>query len=152
MSSTRQRFTPIAIEKQAISRTIGSVARRHRLARKMTQEDLGECLMVTAEFYARIERGLAMPSVATLCRLVITLQVKADVLLGLCEDPGPSAGTSDSEHTPGIDPNQWRKLIRRLQQAKPSTRQLISWLLDEMAAIERAQLAKRRRAKKAARC
>lgn len=57
-----------------------------RAARKtlgLTQAQVADKVKVSAEFYARIERGNALPSVETLASLVTALGVSADRLLGL---------------------------------------------------------------------
>ena len=65
-----------------LAQQIGNVARAVRKARGLTQEDAAERLGVTAEFYARIERGYSLPSTASLAQMVTTLDVSADVLIG----------------------------------------------------------------------
>jgi transcriptional regulator with XRE-family HTH domain len=65
-----------------LAQQIGNVARAVRKAHGLTQEDAAERLGVTAEFYARIERGYSLPSTASLAQMVTTLDVSADVLIG----------------------------------------------------------------------
>jgi transcriptional regulator with XRE-family HTH domain len=65
-----------------LAHTIGNVARAARQARGLTLEDAAERLGVTAEFYARIERGYSLPSTASLAQMVTALDVSADVLIG----------------------------------------------------------------------
>ena len=65
-----------------LAQTIGNVARAVRKARGLTQEDAAERLGVTAEFYARIERGYSLPSTTSLAQMVTALEVSADVLIG----------------------------------------------------------------------
>ncbi|MCG8419854.1 MAG: helix-turn-helix transcriptional regulator, partial [Proteobacteria bacterium] len=49
--------------------TIGRVTRNVREAKKLTQADIAERIGLSAEFYARIERGIALPSIRTLAKL-----------------------------------------------------------------------------------
>jgi transcriptional regulator with XRE-family HTH domain len=65
-----------------LAQTIGKVARAARKARRLTLEDAAERLGLTAEFYARIERGYSLPSTASLAQMVTALDVSADVLIG----------------------------------------------------------------------
>ena len=86
---------------------MGSRARRVRLARGFIQEEVAERVGVSAEFYARIERGHALPSVRTFCRLVAILDVSADSLLGLEDleyiEPLPSGEASEASEASGSD-------------------------------------------------
>ena len=65
-----------------LAQTIGSVAHAARKARGFTQEDAAKRLGVTAEFYARIERGYSLPSTVSFAQMVTALHVSADVLIG----------------------------------------------------------------------
>jgi transcriptional regulator with XRE-family HTH domain len=66
----------------ALAASIGQVARRARKALGLTQKETAARIGVTEEFYARIERGNAFPSVPTLRRLADVLDVSADALFG----------------------------------------------------------------------
>ncbi len=65
-----------------LAQKIGDVARAARKARGLTQEDAAERLGLTAEFYARLERGYSLPSTASLAQMVTALDVSADELIG----------------------------------------------------------------------
>lgn len=66
-----------------LARSIGKAARKARMALGLTQEQTAERLDITTEFYARLERGTAKPSIGTFVRMVMILGVSADTLLGL---------------------------------------------------------------------
>lgn len=114
-------------------RLAAGIGRRARLARRalrMTQADVAERLGVTTEFYARIERGHALPSVTTLARLAGMLDLDLDAIIARAaagELPGPEVSS---------DPPPVRRVLRRLRRASPSARALISELLDALDADE----------------
>lgn len=115
-----------------LSKSIGAAAREARKALELTQEDAAERIGVSAEFYARIERGNALPSVPTFARISAALGVSADTLLGLSitssiEVPATWASASPPSDTPEI-----RRLIRRLRKATPATLRLVTMLVKEL--------------------
>ncbi|WP_428264883.1 helix-turn-helix domain-containing protein [Haliangium sp.] len=119
-----------------LAESIGAAAREARKALELTQEDAAERIGVSAEFYARIERGNALPSVPTFSRISLALGISADTLLGYREDGSGKMGTpSWGLPEPPKDPPEVRRLIRRLRQATPGTMRLVALLLKE---VERA--------------
>ena len=115
-----------------LAELIGASAREARLNLELTQEDAAEFIGVSAEFYARIERGNALPSVPTLARICSSLGVSADVLLGrVGGSEGEEADTKWQSQTPTEAP-EVRRLIRRLRQASPATLRLITMLVKEL--------------------
>lgn len=114
-------------------RSIGRAAREARRARKLTQEDVADRLGVSAQFYGRIERGHALPSVPTLLRLAEVLEVSADELLGEGE-----AGTEDRDLAAAqayvdLDNPRLRRLMRYLRRASPITLRVVRVVLDEIS-------------------
>lgn len=59
----------------------GSTIQSLRKAQNLTQEQLAECTDLTSNTVSRIERGLLMPSVPTLCDICNALQCSADCIL-----------------------------------------------------------------------
>jgi transcriptional regulator with XRE-family HTH domain len=118
---------------------LGNVAREARRALLLTQERVAEQLEVSAEFYSRIERGLAHPSIDTFVRMLSVLQVSADALLGtgLEEQRAPRA-TAPAPHE---DPAELRRLLDALRRARPGTLYLVRALLNE---LDRASAARKR--------
>ncbi len=106
-----------------------SVAETRR-ALNLTQEDVADRVGFSTEFYSRIERGRAIPSVQTLVKMSDALGVTPDVLLGFQQagDPNPSAAPDD--------PADVRRTIRRLRVASPSTLRFVNALLNELDRIE----------------
>lgn len=60
---------------------IGRAARQARKARGLMQEHVAEELDVSIEFYSRVERGVALPSLKTFVRMTEVLQVDSNALL-----------------------------------------------------------------------
>ena len=66
-----------------MSKSMGEIISQKRQNRKMTQDDLAVRLGVTAQAVSKWERGLGLPDVGLLGGLCQTLDISADVLLGL---------------------------------------------------------------------
>jgi transcriptional regulator with XRE-family HTH domain len=126
-----------------LAESIGTAARSARTALKLTQEDAAERIGVSAEFYARIERGNALPSVPTLARISTSLGVSADSLLGRAaplsgdsddgdEPPRVPAPAQPPAPAPPADGPELRRLARRLRKASPVTLRLVALLVKEL--------------------
>jgi transcriptional regulator with XRE-family HTH domain len=61
--------------------TMGDRIKEVRKKRKLTQEQLAECIDVSVEFVGQIERGIKLPSMPVFIKLIKTLNVSADYLL-----------------------------------------------------------------------
>ena len=95
-----------------LAATIGKAARAARRVRGLTQEEVAEQLDVSTEFYARMERGAALPSVPTLVRLAPILGASSDALLGLRGARRPAAEKQ-------ADSPELRRLMRRARTLSP---------------------------------
>ncbi len=119
-----------------LAKSIGAAARHARKSLELTQEDAAERIGVSAEFYARIERGNALPSVPTFARIAAALGVSADVLLGLRRsgdsDRGGDAQPAWAAASPPSDSPEIRRLLRRLRKATPATLRLVTMLVKEL--------------------
>jgi transcriptional regulator with XRE-family HTH domain len=119
-------------------RSIGQAARLARRARKLTQEDVADRVGVSTQFYGRIERGYALPSVTTLRRMLEVLDLRADELLGAIDlgDDGVDARRSSEDADPqlaqDLDSPRLRRLMRFLRRASPVTLEVVEVLLDAM--------------------
>ncbi|ACY18352.1 helix-turn-helix domain-containing protein [Haliangium ochraceum] len=124
-----------------LAESIGAASREARKALELTQEDAAERIGVSAEFYARIERGNALPSVPTFTRIAMALGVSADTLLGFRDDSEASDRHMPEwgKPEPPNDSLEIRRLVRRLRRASSGTLRLVSLLLKE---LERANLKK----------
>lgn len=74
-----------------IASRLGSRLRVLRASAGWTQDQLSERIGLTAEAYARIERGRSLPSFPTLLRLCDRLNVGPDTLLVAAVDDAPPA-------------------------------------------------------------
>lgn len=82
----------------------GDRLKQIREVRQLTQQDLADIVGVTGKQIWRYENALNIPSADILLRLVQELQVSADYLLGLTDDP---SGHFDEDE---LTPNE-RKLL-----------------------------------------
>lgn len=89
-----------------LAMVIGMAARRARKARGLTQERVAEELDVSIEFYSRVERGVALPSLKTFVRMTEVLQVDSNTLLAT-EPARAGALTALSDAVPS-DPRERR--------------------------------------------
>ena len=119
-----------------LAQSIGKAAREARKSLELTQEDAAERIGVSAEFYARIERGHALPSVPTFAKIVAALGVSADSLLGLQQQSERSERRSDAAPSwtarPPAETPEVRRLVRRLRAATPATLRLVTLLVKEL--------------------
>lgn len=118
--------TPLAI-------TIGKALRKARESSGLTQEDAADRAGISAEFYARMERGRTLPSVPTLVRLAEALGVSADELLGRPAErrAGAAAVATPARGVEDESP-EVRRLVRRLRRARPKALRLVGLLLGEL--------------------
>lgn len=112
-----------------LAKTIGQAARAARKAQKLTQEDAAERVGVSVEFYARIERGISLPSIATFAGIVSALGVSADALLGRQPIALPATPPTSWMPPREEDPPEIRRILRRLRKARSSTLRLVSMLV-----------------------
>jgi transcriptional regulator with XRE-family HTH domain len=109
-----------------LAKTIGAEARRARQALGLTQEEAGERIGISAEFYARIERGGTLPSVPTLAKLAGVLGTTADALLGRPAVVAP-------EPPMPVQAPEVRRLLRRASALRPRAVRLLAQLAAELA-------------------
>ena len=114
-----------------LKHTIGTAARQARKDLELTQEDTAERVGVSVEFYARIERGNALPSVPTFARIANALGVSADVLLGR-NQLSASELPSWRPDPPLLETPEIRRLLRLLRRASPATLRLATLLIKEL--------------------
>lgn len=68
--------------------SIGRNIRKHRLMKKLRQEDLAELANLTNNYIGAIERGEKIPSLETLIVIINALGVSADMILADVIDTG----------------------------------------------------------------
>lgn len=104
------------LDVQKLRTHLGEAARQARLRVRRTQADVADRVGLVTEVYGRLERGQVLPSVPSLLKRCLALEVSSDQLLGL-----------DSSHVPRwaesprpSEPPQLRRLIRTLRQLSPA--------------------------------
>jgi transcriptional regulator with XRE-family HTH domain len=115
---------------------IGNAARQARHARKLTQQQVAERLDVSVEFYSRMERGLAHPSLEVFLRMLDALGVSADTLLGL--DAAHATGPAAAPLMSPDDSRDVRRVVAALQKLPASTLRFVAALLSECERREAA--------------
>jgi transcriptional regulator with XRE-family HTH domain len=132
----------------ALMRMIGENARRLRIARKLTQADVADAIGLSAEYYARVERGRTMPSIETLHRMVLWLGGSADTFLGWTEhgDSTPSADAESGSAALALEAElqPLRRVLRQLRRASPRARAFVDHVLGEMEYMAGGQTEKNR--------
>lgn len=113
-----------------LAAALGHAAGQARRMRRMTQADAAGRMGITPEFYGRIERGHALPSVTTLARWVEVLDLDLDAIIA--QAAGDALPRSEAPH----DPLPLRRVFRRLQRATPAAREIVARLLDALGVEE----------------
>jgi transcriptional regulator with XRE-family HTH domain len=108
---------------------LGAEARRGRLAQRLTQADVAERVGLSVEFYARIERGHALPSVPTLAALVRVLGLSTDAVLGAAVSNATEAIAREPVRFYELGSPVQRRIYRRLQRASPALLRLVHEVL-----------------------
>lgn len=114
---------------------IGNAARQARRARKLTQQ-VAEQIDVSVEFYSRMERGLAHPSLEVFLRMLDVLDARADTLLGL-DATRPAAPVTVPLTSPD-DSRDVRRVVAALQKLPASTLRFVAALLSAFKRREAA--------------
>lgn len=112
-----------------LAATLGSAARAARLRAALTQADVAERLGIAPEVYGRMERGQILPSVETLRRLCLILNVSADALLGLGSPGTPGVAEPPPQYGESAEV---RRLMRRLRRLDGRKLRLVSLLASEL--------------------
>ncbi|WP_309896975.1 helix-turn-helix transcriptional regulator [Archangium sp.] len=73
---------------EKLQRLLGDAARAARLRLGLTQAEVAQKVGLGSSVYGRIERGMMMPSVPTLRRMCVALELASDVLLSLGTQEG----------------------------------------------------------------
>jgi transcriptional regulator with XRE-family HTH domain len=121
-----------------LQRILGKAARDARKALGLTQAQIADRLDLNVEYYGRIERGMAWPSVTVFARMVPILGVSANTLLGL--------DGFDIEHAPESVPltrpdesPELRELVAYVCNAGPEVVSLVSNLVRDLERVHAAR-------------
>ena len=104
---------------------IGPRLRQARSVLDITQEVAAEKIGISSEFYARLERGNALPSVQTLAKMGTSLNVSVDHLLGVAEAPTTPQAAKPHSSTPKL-PRQIAYVVERAREDADLSRLLIA--------------------------
>jgi len=96
-----------------ILKSLGKRFRAAREAQELTQADAAERIGISAEFYARMERGHARPSLAVFMVACQVLDLSTDAALG------DAPLTIKTSRGPDPDPPPLRRLLRDIRSAPP---------------------------------
>ena len=113
-----------------LAAALGHAARQARRMRRMTQSDAAIRMGITPEFYGRIERGHALPSVPTLARWAEVLDLDLDEIIAQAAGDALPRGAAPQEPLP------LRRALRRLRRATPAAREIVARLLDALGVEE----------------
>lgn len=97
-----------------------------RVAKGLTQEDLGNVLNVQKAAISKYENGRAEPSVDILRKMAAFFKVSSDYLLGISELAQPPAAPAS---TPPLSPQE-QDLLRKYRTLTPDHQQDIDHQLD----------------------
>ncbi len=104
-----------AINLKRLAPRIGDACRAARQKLQLTQEDVAERVGLATEVYGRLERGKMIPSVPTLRKLCLCLNLSADVALATDDAAElPPRPVLDEEQSPDV-----RRLLRRARKLPP---------------------------------
>lgn len=99
-----------------LKRMLGGALLAARERSGLTQAEVASRVGMASAVYGRIERGQMLPSVPTLCRLCVTLEVSSDELLGL-----DAAEREALAGPPGPEPlPEFRRLVSLVRTLSPS--------------------------------
>ncbi len=110
---------------ETLQRTLGQQARAARLRLGLTQEEVARRVGLAQSVYGRVERGGMMPSVPTLRKLCLALELSSDALLSL----GTTEEASPTE-TPAVEHPELSRIIHLLHDWPPERLTLMRKLLD----------------------
>ncbi len=115
--------------RRRLTKTLGEAARAARVQAGLTQVDVAERIGMAPEVYGRLERGLMLPSVLSLCRLCLTLRVPADRLLGFASEQTREWAVEPPAERDGA---QVRRLMRSVRKLKASQLRTLSLMVASL--------------------
>lgn len=124
---------------KSLEKRIGKAARKARVSLGMTQEDAAEQINVSVEFYSRIERGTALPSLKTFLRMAVTFGVSTDKLLGLTENEAAQRLIMEFSTPPPDDPPELKRLVRKLRKTSVHRVRFVNTILNEMEKVSQKE-------------
>jgi len=121
------RRAPINLKRLATR--IGDACRAARHKLELTQEDVAERVGLATEVYGRLERGKMTPSVPTLRKLCLCLNLSADVALALDDTAElPPRPAPEEEESADV-----RRLLRRARELPPDRLRVVLLVASTLA-------------------
>ncbi|ACY19299.1 helix-turn-helix transcriptional regulator [Haliangium ochraceum] len=119
---------------QELTRTLSKQLAKARSTLDVTQEEAAERIGITVEYYARIERGKALPSLLTFAQISVALEVSTESLLGLGEITQRSVSGLPAWFSPPQqeESKQLRRLFRRLRQVPPEVLSAVESVVKQL--------------------
>lgn len=114
-------------DEKHLAERIGSACRTAREALTLTQAEVAEMIGVNAEYYGRIERGAATPSLTKLASLATALAVSVDFMLGKSNAASSGLPKPVIQHPPAL-----RRVIRLINHAQPGTVRVVLAVLEKI--------------------
>jgi transcriptional regulator with XRE-family HTH domain len=111
---------PVRVE-HPLSMSLGAAVLAARLRAALTPSEVARRVGVPLDMYGRIERGETFPSVLTLRRLCLALEIPSDELLGL-EAPESLDMNRLVSAARGLKASQLRLLHRLAESLRPAQR------------------------------
>ncbi|WP_428268672.1 helix-turn-helix domain-containing protein [Haliangium sp.] len=132
---------------QELANTIGVHIGNARRALGITQEEASERIGITVEYYARIERRQALPSLQVFAQIAAVLNVSSDILLGFDPtSPDPARAAPPWFELPEPDESkELQRLIRRLRRLPPEVVTAVDAVAKQLERFIDKQRQKRRR-------
>ncbi len=115
---------PTHLDAAQLGAIIGAGLRRARKSLGLTQKQAAVRVGLTGEYYARLERGHALPSVPAFCRIVKIMPIDTSELLGLQEERNWAIDGS-KEDNPAI-----ARIINRLRGTSKDRVRFVKMLVD----------------------
>ena len=109
-----------------------------RRARQWKQAQVADAVGITEQFYGRIERGGALPSMDTFAKLLTLFELSPSAVLGWVPATAETArgGTAEAAQNDAAgaarDPPVLRRIARRLRRVPARGRAFVRELLDEL--------------------
>lgn len=120
-----------------LAANVGAAARAARMRAGLTQADVADRIGIASEVYGRLERGKMLPSVPTLFRLCLALQISADVSLGLVAAVAVGAGLWEEDSPDKDNQPEMRRLLRILRRMPRAQLKLMNLVAAAILPVRR---------------
>ncbi|MFY0572900.1 helix-turn-helix domain-containing protein [Archangium lansingense] len=121
-----------------LATNIGEACRAARVEAGLTQEDVADRVGIATEVYGRLERGNMTPSVPTLRKVCVVLNLSADAALAIDKEaklpPRPPATESGSDEGASAEHRRLIRRTKRLPRRQLRVLGIIAGMLGEKGA------------------